>query len=78
MSQLQEQFSTAWDEAIKPDMANELEELERSIQTKAKLPYQGSDYTDMVSKRKQLRQALGLSTESLSVAKKGWLSSDRR
>ena len=62
----QQQFSTAW------DSGNELDDLEREIQTKAKLPYQGQDFQEMLVKRKQLRQTLGVSPKQTSVAQ-SWL-----
>lgn len=58
----QQQFSAAW------QSSNDLEDLERQIQTKAKLPFQGADFQEMLVKRKQLRQELGIAPERASVA----------
>lgn len=50
----QQQFIDAWNS----DPENQLFEVERELQTKAKLPFQGVEYQELLAKRKQLRQTL--------------------
>lgn len=50
----QQQFVDAWNN----DPENQLFEVERELQTKGKLPFQGVEYQELLAKRKQLRQTL--------------------
>lgn len=60
----QQQFIDAWNS----DPENQLFEVERELQTKGKLPFQGVEYQELLAKRKQLRQTLaGQPTASVAA-----------
>lgn len=60
----QQQFVEAWNS----DPENQLFEVERELQTKGKLPFQGVEYQELLAKRKQLRQTLaGQPTASVAA-----------
>lgn len=54
-------------DAWNSDPENQLFDVERELQTKAKLPFQGVEYQELLAKRKQLRQTLA-GQPSTSVA----------
>ena len=62
----QQQFIDAWNS----DPENQLFDVERELQTKGRLPFQGVEYQELLAKRKQLRQTLaGPPTTSVAAKK---------